>query len=154
MKYKNYPSWLVSIEQAIKLKEIGFKEFTQNTTSFHILKSKMYKEKNKIYAQNYILKEELYNANETEEGISIPTWEQVLEWFRKKEIVGAVRYLHILGEEIYIYEIYAPFVSCEEEFSSYEEAREALVNRLIKEYTEYEQAKKERESFPCDDCCN
>ena len=29
------------------------------------------------------------------------------------------------------------------EFSNYEEAREALVNRLIKEYTEYEQAKKE-----------
>ena len=153
METNNYPSWLVSVEQAKKLKEIGFNKPTQNTTSSDILESKRYKEENKIYSQNYILKESSYNANGTEKGISIPTWEQVFEWFREKEIVGTVRYLPILGKKIYIYVINAPFVSCEEEFLSYEEAREALVNRLIKEYTEYEQAKKEWEAFPCD-CCN
>ena len=147
MKYKNYPNWLVPIEQAKKLKEIGFDEPTQNTTSSDVLESKRYKEKNKIYSQNYILKESPYDANSTEKGISIPTWEQVLEWFRKKGLYGFVLFDNTYPDaesETFSFEIrkinrkliYSSEDNSTDEFSSYEAAREALVNKLI-EYKSY-----------------
>lgn len=153
MENKNHPNWLVPLEIARKLKEIGM-------TNSEILVCNdeyygWYKGEQMYYRDRW---GDTYTALEASEwkGTNLEptyTWEQVFEWFREKEIVGTVRYLPILGKKIYIYVINAPFVSCEEEFLSYEEAREALVNRLIKEYTEYEQAKKEWEAFPCD-CCN
>ena len=168
MNTKNYPDFLVSPDIALALKKIGFRNenclFKFNRFSGLIF----FNEKvDKTLDNSYVIIsieefmkemtiEEINNYHfHSDFGLStdIPTWEQVFQWFREKEIVGTVRYLPILGKKIYIYVINAPFVSCEEEFLSYEEAREALVNRLIKEYTEYEQAKKEWEAFPCD-CCN
>lgn len=155
MENKNHPNWLVPLEIARKLKEIGMTNseilIRNDGTSCWYSNEEMYDYDNNgeliIYTALDASKWENPNLEPTY------TWEQVFEWFREKEIVGTVRYLPILGKKIYIYVINAPFVSCEEEFLSYEEAREALVNRLIKEYTEYEQAKKEWEAFPCD-CCN
>lgn len=149
---KTYPNWLVPLEIAKELKEIWFDEPCNHYVriSNDDIKLKI----NHSSIGLVILKRNSeYLNDDIASFVTIPTWEQVFEWFREKEIVGTVRYLPILGKKIYIYVINAPFVSCEEEFLSYEEAREALVNRLIKEYTEYEQAKKEWEAFPCD-CCN
>lgn len=154
MENNNHPNWLVPLEIARKLKDIGMNNseiFIYNDDSYGWCKSgQMYD--NDRWGDFYTA-EEIYEFGDPTMEYTY-TWEQALEWFREKEIVGTVRYLPILGKKIYIYVINAPFVSCEEEFLSYEEAREALVNRLIKEYTEYEQAKKEWEAFPCDDCCN
>ena len=149
MKYldmnKNYPYWLVSVGQAKKLKKIGFDEPCE-----FFLPIKQYEDFDTNELEFEFQKE---NYNDSYDYWSIPTHEQVLKWFREKEIVGTIKYLPILGKKIYIYVIDAPFFSCEEEFLSYEEAREALVNRLIKEYTEYEQAKKEWQENPCYQCC-
>ena len=155
MENKNHPNWLVPLEIARKLKEIGMTNseilIRNDGTSCWYSNEEMYDYDNNgeliIYTALDASKWENPNLEPTY------TWEQVFEWFREKEIVGTVKYLPILGKKIYIYVINAPFVSCKEEFLSYEEAREALVNRLIKEYTEYEQAKKEWEAFHCD-CCN
>ena len=140
METNNYPDWLVSVEQAKKLKEIGFNKPTQNTTSSDILESKRYKEENKIYSQNYILKESSYNANGTEKGISIPTWEQVLEWFREKELIGVIDYyFDILRDKpLYKYEIKniigQVIFTNKEIIETYKEALGLLINQLIEIY--------------------
>jgi hypothetical protein len=138
MKTENYPSWLVPIEIAKSLKEIGFNKSTQNTTSSDILESKRYKEENKIYSQNYILKESSYNANSTEGGISIPTWEQVFEWFRSKNILGLVE-CQCNPEIEYFTRIIIDGVNYymkgeRKSYKSYEECRKVLVEKLIEIY--------------------
>lgn len=162
METNDYPNWLVSVEQAKRLREIGFDKECHFFWNF-------YEDVNELccYADiseeddNFLFPDEYNYNNKDSTGyyvyLSIPSYEQVLEWFREKGIVGTIGFLPILGKNIYVYEIHAPFVSCKEEFLSYEKAREELVYRLIEQYTEYEQAKKEREAFPCDccdDCCN
>ena len=135
----NYPNWLVSVEQAKRLKEIGFDKECHFFYNF-------YEDVNELCCYSDISEEKAkalfpneYNKNS--DGyymyLSIPSHEQVFEWFREKGFIGAVRYLPILGKKIYIYEIfqiYMRFVSYEEEFPTYEEAREALVNKLIEIY--------------------
>ncbi|MDO4881119.1 MAG: hypothetical protein Q3983_07550 [Capnocytophaga sp.] len=137
----NYTEWLVSLDIAEKLKEIGFSEpceYFFNTFDNEI--------KNYGIAENY-------NDIPTVH-FSIPSYEQVFKWFREKGIVGIIRYLPILGKKIYVYGIYTGVSSCEQEFSTYQEAREKLINRLIEVYVEHEQAKKEREKNPCSQCEN
>ena len=145
METNDYPNWLVSVEQAKRLREIGFDKECHFFWNF-------YEDVNRLccYADiseeddDFLYPDEYNYNNKNSTGyyvyLSIPSYEQVLEWFREKGFIGAVRYLPILGKKIYIYEIfqiYMRFVSYEEEFPTYEEAREALVNRLIKEYTKY-----------------
>ena len=140
MKKNNYPSWLVSIEQAKKLKKIGFDFPTQNTTSIEVLESKRYKDENKMYSKEYVLKGNLYNANKTKGGLSIPTWEQVLEWFISKGLIGTIVCFRdiSLDKPIYIFEIKDEkgylISSSRNIIDSYEQAREALVNDLIRVY--------------------
>lgn len=137
MKKNNYPSWLVSIEQAEKLKKIGFDLPTQNTTSIEVLESKRYKDENKIYSKEYVLKGNLYNANETKGGLSIPTWEQAFEWFREKGLVGTIVYFKdtFLNKTLYSFEVKDEkgyLVSASRDIiEKYEVAREKLLNSLI-----------------------
>lgn len=134
MKTENYPSWLVPLEIAKSLKEIGFNKPTQNTTSSDILESKRYKEENKIYSQNYILKGSSYNANNTKGGISIPTWEQVFEWFREKDFRITLEN-HKDSTKFIFYNIkIKEGKHFKDEFITYEEAREKLAEQLIKVY--------------------
>lgn len=141
MKTNDYPNWLVSIEIAKKLKEIGFDEPTQNNTSFDILESKRYKEENKIYSQNHVLKGYSYDANCTKEGISIPTWEQVIEWFIEKNLIGKIEYGKFNEKDpYYAYCItnkmakVIDYSTDRTSYKSYREAREALVNKIIELY--------------------
>lgn len=141
MKMNNYPNWLVSIEIAKKLKEIGFDLPTHNTTSIEILENKRYKDENKIYSKEYVLKGDLYNANETKKGLSIPTWEQVIEWFIDKNLIGTIEYKKFDEKDpYYAYCItnkmtkVLDYSSDTTRYNSYKEAREALVNKLIEIY--------------------
>lgn len=137
MKTNNYPSWLVPIEIAKKLKEIGFDKPTQNNTSDYVLESKRYKDENKLYSKEYVLKS-LYNANETKEGISIPTWEQVFEWFREKGLYQSICFTDDLPHEVKFFEAEIrdknADIICIISRLTYEEVREALLNKLIEIY--------------------
>ena len=139
MKTNNYPSWLVPIETAKKLKEIGFDKPTQNNTSDYVLESKRYKDENKLYSNEYVLKS-LYNANKTKEGLSIPTWEQVLDWFREKGYESYIKlesHSHLDEANYYYFEITDPNLcqlDYQGDFYNYSVAREALINKLIEIY--------------------
>lgn len=139
MKTNNYPSWLVPIETAKKLKEIGFDKPTQNNTSDYVLESKRYKDENKLYSNEYVLKS-LYNANKTKEGLSIPTWEQVLDWFREKGYESYIKlesHSHLDEANYYYFEITDPNLcqlDYQGDFDDYSVAREKLINKLIEIY--------------------
>ena len=139
MKTNNYPSWLVPIETAKKLKEIGFDKPTQNNTSDYVLESKRYKDENKLYSNEYVLKS-LYNANKTKEGLSIPTWEQVLDWFREKGYESYIKlesHSHLDEANYYYFDITDPNLcqlDYQGDFDNYSVAREALINKLIEIY--------------------
>lgn len=139
MKTNNYPSWLVPIETAKKLKEIGFDKPTQNNTSDYVLESKRYKDENKLYSNEYVLKS-LYNANKTKEGLSIPTWEQVLDWFREKGFESYIKlesHSHLDEANYYYFENTDPNLcqlDYQGDFDDYSVAREALINKLIEIY--------------------
>ena len=139
MKTNNYPNWLVPIETAKKLKKIGFDKPTQNNTSDYVLESKRYKDENKLYSNEYVLKG-LYNANETKEGISIPTWEQVLDWFREKGYESYIKlesHSHLDEANYYYFEITDSNLcqlDYQGDFDDYCVARETLINKLIEIY--------------------
>ena len=134
MKENNYPSWLVPVEIAKKLKEIGFDLPVQNKTATDVLKSKRYKEENKIWCSEHILKRGGYNANCTEKGISIPTYEQVFEWFRDKGFSITIEN-HEDSTKIMFYNMtISNGKHFKWELPTYEQAREALVKKLINIY--------------------
>ena len=70
--------------------------------------------------------------------LSVPTWEQVFEWFRSKGYHGIIAARGEDGENEYSYCIdYLNELSSDFEQDShltYEEAREALVKALIRTY--------------------
>lgn len=146
MKNNNYPNWLVSLEIAKELKEIGFDE----PTLFHYYENDfdVTIETNSYYdegeAQGYLhfylsaFKEE--NFNRDKKCISLPTWEQVFEWFREK---GFVSFIKIDNQSMFDEGCYYCYVitnergktiDCESDFDDYNEAREALVKALIQTY--------------------
>nr|DAK09047.1 MAG TPA: hypothetical protein [Caudoviricetes sp.]DAN54233.1 MAG TPA: hypothetical protein [Caudoviricetes sp.] len=145
MKNNNYPSWLVPLEIAKELKEIGLDE----PTLFHYYENDfdVTIETNSYYdegeAQGYLhfyisaFKEE--NFNRDKKCISLPTWEQVFKWFREKGFITNIYYKEdlISEETMFIGEICntkADIISIIHECSAYEEAREALVKALIQTY--------------------
>ena len=134
MKNNNYPSWLVSLEIAKELKEIGFHELVQNSYysnkgTERILSSALRLEK-----------KSLADANILNFLVSLPTWEQVFEWFREKGFESYIRLeSHALFDEgnYYYFEITKPNLrqlDCQGDFDDYNEAREALVKALIQTY--------------------
>lgn len=146
MKTNNHPTWLVPLETAIKLKEIGLNE----PTLFHCYESDFdVSVETKDYynegeAQGYLnfyisaLKEEDFNIYK--KCVSIPTYEQVFEWFISKGFIGTVVCFRdaSLNKPIYIFEIKDEngyLISSSKNITEkYEEAREALVNKLIEVY--------------------
>ena len=140
MNTQNYPTWLVPLEIAIKLKEIGFDKktmfyfFSGDTTFKFSISEDM--------PLDYILPIgdiELDNYNRKGFYASIPNWEQVFEWFREKGYHGVIAVGDESGEvNEYSYCInYLNELQCDFEQDShltYEEAREALVKALIQTY--------------------
>ena len=132
MKNNNYPSWLVPLDIAKELKEIGFKEkcLCYWHEYFHRIECSTDDEDR--------LCPEYYDYNTDESTTSLPTWEQVLEWFREKGYHGIIAARGEDGENEYSYCIdYLNELSSDFEQDShltYEEAREALVKALIRIY--------------------
>lgn len=128
MKNNNYPNWLVSLEIAKELKEIGF-----DIPCAFVLTNK-----NRIgfttnESNQYHLFEELnLNSNSESSLVCIPTYEQVFEWFRDRKYYGTLNtykdgfsfYCEINYNNQYI-KVYS---------KTYEEAREELVKTLIQTY--------------------
>ena len=132
MKNNNYPTWLVPLEIAKELKEIGFHELVQN--SYYSSKGT-----ERILSSTLRLeKKSLADANILNFLVSLPTWEQVFEWFREKGYHGVIAARGEDGENEYSYCIdYLNELSSDFEQDShltYEEAREALVKALIRTY--------------------
>lgn len=82
MKTNNYPNWLVPIKTAKKLKEIGFDE--PCLLSYDL-----------TLETNFQLSGDLgyctFSINDFDNG-DIPTWEQVIEWFIEKNLIGTIEY--------------------------------------------------------------
>ena len=130
MKKSNYPNWLVPFKIAKELKNIGFNK-----------KCYFNKDKNGVYVESIVkacergeLLAQIYTCDiESRYYTIIPTWEQVFEWFRDKGLHSHIEYtcdndlfkINIVGVLLKAGEIY---------FASYEQAREALVKKLINIY--------------------
>lgn len=124
----SYPLWLVPIDIARKLKEIGFKGGVLSEDLTLVTKKQLSGD------LGYCT----FNLDDFEEG-EVPTWEQAFEWFRKngyhanidyvfhKKLKTAVGYEYeiIRNNNIWIVDCY---------FETYEEARNSCLEELIKIY--------------------
>jgi hypothetical protein len=151
MKNNNYPSWLVPLEIAKELKEIGFNEpcLVENVETHsedynligfeeqipfdvHVMLEEI------VFVKNQDLKDEFGIYKTFVLRTAIPTWEQIFEWFREKGYHGVIAARGEDGENEYSYCIdYLNELSSDFEQDShltYEEAREALVKALIRTY--------------------
>ena len=152
MKNSNYPTWLVPIEIAKELKEIGFNEpcLVENIEthsedySFINFEEEMCSDvsvmlEDVVFVKNQFLEDELGTYKHFVLKTAIPTWEQVFEWFREKGYHGVIA----VGDESGELNEYSYCIDYLNELSSdfeqdshltYEEAREALVKALIRTY--------------------
>lgn len=152
MKNNNYPTWLVPIEIAKKLKEIGFNEacpfIVYPNDDEVVVSGTVTVEEDWLDEDNYgevIIDLPISQCNTFNKlnFQTIPTWEQVFEWFREK---GYESYIGLEShpypdEGIYYYfEISKPNLyrinqlAFQGDFDDYNEAREALVKALIRTY--------------------
>lgn len=137
MKNNNYPTWLVPLDIAKELKEIGFKE---NCYFEFSLDNGLTLEINKREEEDTIIEIDdlLFCTNEIWQNVSVPTWEQVFEWFREKGYHGIIAVRYEDGDDQYSYyielldELIIDFNQANP--LTYEEAREALVKALIQTY--------------------
>ena len=142
METNKYPSWLVSVEQAKRLKEIGF----DMPTMFYLIDASgqillnpdnggvdlcgVYSlELKDISLSDY--NDESFNVRGT---TSIPTWEQVLEWFREKGLESHIKLERrsFFDEDYYYYDL--NLFGYKGGSDSYEEAREKMLNSMIEAY--------------------
>ena len=135
MEVNNYPSWLVSVGQAKRLKNIGFDMPCQ-----FFLPIKQYDDFDTKELGFDFQKE---NYNKSQDYWSIPSFEQVLEWFRKKGYESMIDFycvIELIVKTGYKYRIFSMknLKLIENDFfiEKYEEVREALINKLIEVYEE------------------
>ena len=142
MKNNNYPNWLVPLDIAKKLKEIGFKE---NCCFEFSLDNGLTLEINKREEEDTIIEIDdlLFCTNEIWQDVSVPTWEQVFEWFREKgfdSYIGLENHPYPDEGIYYYFEISKPTLysinqlAFQGDFDDYNEVREALVKALIQTY--------------------
>ena len=141
MNKENYPTWLVSPDIAKELKEIGFDTPCHCYIALAI-SGKGYqcieigdRIHNEVYNSIELRDIKRINYNKQKGCISLPTWEQALAWFRAKGYYGNLEAAS-KGTSAYIY---APFLDQGTSWDiaykeSYEEAREALLLKLIDLY--------------------
>ena len=121
MKNNNYPNWLVPLEIAKELKEIGFDMVCQNWQAYESFVSVNFTYLDRYRKNNY-------------DVTTIPTWEQVFEWFREKGFrITLINYEDISKFSFFNMKIKGG-VYYAGAFYTYEEAREELVKTLIETY--------------------
>lgn len=133
MKSDKYPSWLVTKDIAKKLKEIGYNEecyFELNEENKVVIEIDIMEDSSIIDVTDLIPYKNDYYCTP-----SVPTWTEVLEWFRKRNLVGLVTHCYrSKNDNGFSFEI----LDIETEifvYKTYEEAREALIEKLIEIYT-------------------
>ena len=146
MKAIKYPSWFVPLDIAQQLKEIGFDKpilFHYYEHDFDIvIETNSYYDEGEAqgYLHFYISAFKEENFNRDKKCISLPTWEQVFEWFREKKLFTVIEYE---GNDVYTFRIVimnTPSVRTDnKKYFSYEEAREALIKELIRIYKKWKQ---------------
>lgn len=141
MNKENYPTWLVSPDIAKELKEIGFDTPCHCYIALAI-SGKGYqcieigdRIHNEVYNSIELRDIKRINYNKQKGCISLPSWTEVLAWFRAKGYYGNLE-ASSKGSSAYIY---APFLDQGTSWDiaykeSYEEAREALLLKLIDLY--------------------
>lgn len=136
MKINNYPNWLVPLEIAEKLRNIDFNEkcyFYYDITLQRVLYP--VEEENRFEERFRFVKD--WNGS-FKDCISLPTWEQMFEWFRSKDLFHSITFYKDSPEEEEYFEVEIRDKDSDIIFmisrTTYEEAREELVNKLIKIY--------------------
>lgn len=128
MKKENYPSWLVPLDIAIKLKEIGFEGGVLSKDLALVTKNQLSGD------LGYCT----FDLDDFEEG-EVPTWEQVFAWFRKKGFYAYIKKKSIPDRYVFYIE-YGMTIYSKENLrdemlpKTYEEARKQLVGKLIELY--------------------
>ena len=147
MNTQNYPSWLVPLEIAKELKEIGFNEpcLVENVEThsedycFINFEEEMCSDvsvmlEDVVFVKNQFLEEELGIYKHFVLKNAIPTWEQVFEWFREKGFrITLINYEDISKFSFFNMKIKGG-VYYAGAFYTYEEAREKLIKKLIETY--------------------
>ena len=94
MKIEQYPTWLVPLDIAKELKEIGFDKACVYYTNKQLIASTnpyAYDSlKTHIYQCNGALITDIGNHNIFKNCISVPVWDDVFDWFRAKGYILSV----------------------------------------------------------------
>ena len=138
MKNNNYPNWLVPIEIAKELKEIGFDEpcIFSYSEGIGITACLRYGSGEEPYISDFIVGGNTPNSP----YIDLPTYEQVFEWFREKGFESYIRlesHAHFDEGNYYYFEITKSNLrqlDWQGDFDDYNESREELVKALIQTY--------------------
>ena len=133
MNKENYPTWLVTLEIAKELKEIGFDEpchaFIREDDGYI-----------QCYTNNLGIHRVINNSKLTRitnECVSLPTWEQVFAWFRAKGYKITFKDINI-GTQCAFYHLDIKEGHTFSHFAKkYEKAREGLVMKLIEVHKEF-----------------
>ena len=130
----NYPTWLVPIDIAKELKEIGFDEPCNHYVriSNDDIKLKI----NHSSIGLVILKRNSeYLNDDIASFVTIPTWTDVFAWFRARGLHHIIRYL--LAHKLYFYAINETYYLKNKGsgiYDTYEESQKECVKALIKTY--------------------
>ena len=124
-KKNHYPTWLVSFEIAKLLKEIDFYDYCYFFYNF-----------NKYDKVENICNITLGCEYVSERDTLLPTWEQVFAWFRARGLHCSIRYLVDLQTYSYYIHDNCNWYKGSGNRDTYEEAREACVEDLIKIFNE------------------
>lgn len=131
METNNYPNWLVPFKVAEELKYLDFREPTFTYYEFDYSS----KDGGRYFTPIDINFDSLKIYNRYKAYVSIPTYEQVFEWFRSKKFYSIIDYC---GDKHYSFRILKmgtlSFETNNKVYSTYEQAREALVEKLIEIY--------------------
>ena len=133
-KYQVHKSWKHNVEtHSEDYNLIGFEE--QILFDVHVMLEEI------VFVKNQDLKDEFGIYKNFVLRTAIPTWEQVLEWFIEKNLIGKIEYGKFNEKDpYYAYCItnkmakVIDYSTDRTSYKSYREAREALVNKLIELY--------------------
>ncbi len=151
---KNYPSLLVPLDIAGKLKKIGFSDetglFKYNRDKGLIFKTNskilvIIEKENLLFGDCTIseIDELLFGEDNVSYNVDIPSWEEVFKWFRERNLLGIIAF-DIEYDSPFYYQIENEKGNTKGHipaFNTYEEAREALVLDLIDTYIFIEKEK-------------
>ena len=133
MVTNEYPNWLVPLDAAKKLKDLGFNKscIFSYSEGFGITACLRIGASNEPLISDFIIGGNTPNSPFTD----LPTWEQVFEWFRERGYYGNLKATN-KGTSAYIF--YSELDNGEFwEFAyeeTYEKARELLLLKLIDIY--------------------